>query len=62
MGEAVIVAAVRTAIADWHRGGGARSELSIHQIAGAPVAEALKRPGVAPDDVDDLVLGEVLLA
>ncbi|MBI2168691.1 MAG: thiolase family protein [Actinobacteria bacterium] len=58
MREAVIVAAVRTPIADAYKG--ALAHVSIHDLAKATVAEALKRSGVPADDVDDLVLGEVL--
>jgi len=54
----VIVSAVRTAIADSYKG--SLANVSINQLAGAVVAEALKRSGVAADDIDDLVLGEVL--
>ncbi len=56
--DAVIVGAVRTAIADAYRG--SLSNVSIHQLAGTVVAEVLDRAGVAATDVDDLVLGEVL--
>lgn len=56
--DAVIVSAVRTAIADSYKG--ALANVSIHQLANTVVAEALKRSGVAAEDIDDLVLGEVL--
>lgn len=56
--QAVIVSAVRTPIADAYKG--ALTHVSIHDLAKTVVAEALKRSGVAPDDVDDIVLGEVL--
>lgn len=58
MGDAVVLSAVRTAIADAYRG--ALAHVSVHDIAKPAVAEALKRSGVPPQDVDDLVLGEVL--
>ncbi len=58
MGTAVILSAVRTAIADAYRG--ALANVSVHELAKATVSEALKRSGVAADDVDDVVLGEVL--
>ncbi len=58
MGDAVIVAAVRTAIADAYKG--ALANTSIYEIGKASVAEALKRSGVPAEEVDDLVLGEVL--
>jgi acetyl-CoA C-acetyltransferase len=58
MCEAVIVSAVRTAIADGRKGALAR--MPIQDIAKASVAEALKRSNVAAEDVDDVVLGEVM--
>jgi acetyl-CoA C-acetyltransferase len=58
MGEAVIVSAVRTAIADAYKG--ALANTSIYDIGKASVVEAIKRAGVPPDEVDDLILGEVL--
>lgn len=57
MGDAVIVSAVRTPIA---RVRGSLSNVGIHDLGKVPVAEALKRSGVDPEDVDDLVMGEVL--
>lgn len=58
MPDAVVVSAVRTPIADAYKG--ALANVSIHDLAKTAVAEALKRSGVPPEDVDDLVLGEVL--
>ncbi|MHB8342651.1 MAG: thiolase family protein [Mycobacteriales bacterium] len=58
MGEAVILSAVRTAIADARRGALARTP--IQQIARASVAEAIKRSGAPLEDIDDVVLGEVM--
>ena len=58
MGEAVIVSAVRTPIADAYKG--ALANTSIYDIGKASVVEALKRSGVPAEDVDDLILGEVL--
>lgn len=58
MGDAVILSAVRTPIADAKKGALARTP--IQDIAKASVAEAIKRSGVAVDDVDDVVLGEVM--
>jgi len=54
----VVIGAVRTAIADAYRG--ALSGVSVHELAGTVITEALTRSGVANDQVDDLVLGEVL--
>jgi acetyl-CoA acetyltransferase family protein len=58
MGQAVIVSAVRTAVADARKGALARTP--IQEIAKASVAEALKRSNVPVEDVDDVVLGEVM--
>jgi len=58
MGDAVLLSAVRTPIADARKGALARSP--IQQVAATTVAEALKRSGAPPDDVDDVVLGEVM--
>jgi acetyl-CoA acetyltransferase family protein len=58
MGEAVIVSAVRTPIADAYKGSLANT--SIYDIGKASVVEALKRSGIPADEVDDLILGEVL--
>lgn len=58
MGDAVIVSAARTAIADAYKG--ALANTSIYEIAKASITEALKRSGIPAEDVDDLVLGEVL--
>ncbi len=58
MGDAVIVSAVRTAIADGKKGALARTP--IQEIAKVPVLEVLKRSGIAAEDVDDLILGEVM--
>jgi acetyl-CoA C-acetyltransferase len=58
MGEAVIVSAVRTPIADAYKG--ALANTSIYDIGKASVSEALKRSGVPAEEVDDLILGEVL--
>jgi acetyl-CoA C-acetyltransferase len=58
MGDAVILSAVRTPIADARKGALARTP--IQEIAKASMAEAMKRAGVPPSDVDDIVLGEVM--
>jgi acetyl-CoA C-acetyltransferase len=58
MGDAVIVSAVRTAIADGKKGALARSPIA--EIAKVTVAEALKRSNIPAEDVDDVVLGEVM--
>lgn len=58
MGEAVIVSAIRTPIADAYRG--KLASVSVYDLAKTVVVEALKRSGVPAEEVDDLVLGEVL--
>jgi acetyl-CoA C-acetyltransferase len=58
MGDAVILSAVRTPIADGKKGALARTP--IQEIAKASVAEAMKRANVPPSDIDDIVLGEVM--
>ncbi|WP_208028990.1 thiolase family protein [Rhabdothermincola sediminis] len=58
MGEAVIVSAARTPIADAYEG--ALANTSIYDIGKASVSEALARSGVPAEEVDDLILGEVL--
>ena len=58
MGEAVIVAATRTAVATARRGSLVDHDaFALGQFA---VAEALKRSGIPAEEVDDIVLGEVL--
>ena len=58
MGEAVIVSYARTPVTDAYRGSLANT--SIVELGKVAVAEALKRSGVAAEDVDDVILGEVL--
>src|SRR3954468_18458715 len=58
MGDAVILSAVRTPIADGKKGALARTP--IQEIAKASMAEAIKRADVPPSDIDDIVLGEVM--
>ncbi|MBA2283452.1 MAG: thiolase family protein [Acidimicrobiia bacterium] len=55
---AVLLSAVRTPIGVARKG--AFVGLSVFDLALPVVAEALKRSGVDPDDVDDVVLGEVM--
>jgi acetyl-CoA C-acetyltransferase len=58
MPEAVILSAVRTAIGDAFKGGLAGTD--VFEIAKPSVVEALKRSGVPPEEVDDMILGEVM--
>jgi acetyl-CoA C-acetyltransferase len=55
--DAVIVSAVRTAIAKM---GGALASLPVHYYAAEVLKEALRRARVAPEQVDDVILGNVL--
>jgi acetyl-CoA acetyltransferase family protein len=57
MGDAVIVTAVRTPIG---RSGRSLAPLSLQDIGAQTVAAAIATSGIAPDDIDDLIIGEVL--
>ena len=59
MAGAVIVAGARTPIGKMS---GALASLSAAELGGLAVAEALARAGVAPDEVDHVVIGQVLMA
>jgi len=56
--EAVIVAMNRTAIADAYRG--SLIDVGVRELGRIVVADVLARAGIPPEDVDDLILGEVL--
>ncbi len=57
MQEAVIVSAVRTAIA---RRGGALQDLEPHHFGAAAIREAIQRANVEPGEIDDVIFGNVL--
>ena len=59
MSGSVIVAGARTPIGKMS---GALSSLSAADLGGLAIAEALRRAGVAPDQVDHVVMGQVLMA
>ena len=59
MEEAVIVSAVRTPIG---RFGGGLSEVSAVDLGAVVVEEAVKRAGVEPMRVDEVIMGNVLMA
>ena len=59
MEEAVIVSAVRTPIG---RFGGGLSEVSAVDLGAVVVEEAVKRAGVVPEQVDEVIMGNVLMA
>jgi len=57
--EVVIVGAARTPVGSFL---GALSGLSAPQLGAAAIREALRRAGVAPEDVDEVIMGNVLQA
>ncbi|HWO94865.1 MAG TPA: acetyl-CoA C-acetyltransferase [Bacillus sp. (in: firmicutes)] len=57
MGKTVILSGVRT---PFGKLGGALSSLSASQLGGIAVKEAIRRAGVQPDDIDEVILGNVL--
>ena len=59
MAGSVIVAGARTPIGKMS---GALSSFSAADLGGFAIAEALSRAGVAPDEVDHVVMGQVLMA
>ena len=59
MGDVVIVSAVRTAIGSF---GGALKELSAVDIGKIAAEEAIKRAGIDPSMIDEVVIGNVLSA
>ncbi len=59
MNEVVIAGAVRTPIGTF---GGAFAETPATELGAVAIAEALKRAGVKPDQVDEVIMGNVLSA
>ena len=59
MSDIVITAATRTAIGSF---GGSLGGLSAVELGQVVIAEALRRSGLAADDVSDVVMGQVLTA
>jgi acetyl-CoA C-acetyltransferase len=57
--EVVIVAAARTAVGSF---GGALAEVPAHRLGAAVVRNLLERTGLKPDQVDEVILGQVLTA
>ncbi|KPB03844.1 acetyl-CoA C-acetyltransferase [Bacillus sp. CHD6a] len=57
--EVVIVSAVRTAIGSF---GGAFKDVSAPQLGSIVIKEALAKAGLAPDSVDEVIMGNVLQA
>jgi len=59
MGNAVIVAAARTAIGKF---GGTLAKVPAPELGAIVISEVLKRAGVKPDQVDEVIMGQVLTA
>ncbi len=59
MSKAVIVSACRTAIGTF---GGTLADIKATDLGGLAVAEAVRRAGVDPESVDEVILGNVLAA
>lgn len=59
MSEVVIAGAVRTPVGSF---GGAFADTPATQLGSVVIAEALKRAGVKPEDVDEIIMGNVLTA
>ena len=59
MSEIVIASAVRTAVGSFN---GALASVPAHDLGAVVIAEALKRAGVEPSDVSEVILGQVLAA
>jgi len=57
--EVVIAGAVRTAIGKF---GGSLSGVPAQEMGAVVIAEALKRSGIEPDQVDEVIMGQVLQA
>ncbi len=55
----VIVAAVRTAVGNF---GGALATLPAHTLGAAVIADVIKRAGIKPEQVDEVIFGQVLTA
>jgi acetyl-CoA C-acetyltransferase len=59
MSNAVIVAAARTAIGKF---GGTLAKVPAPELGAIVIGEVLKRAGVKPDQVDEVIMGQVLTA
>ncbi len=59
MSDAVIVAAARTAIGKF---GGALAKVPAPELGAVVIKEVLRRSGVPPERVDEVILGQVLTA
>ena len=59
MNEVVIVGAARTPVGTF---GGALAEVPAPKLGAVAIAEALKRAGVQPEQVDEVLMGNILSA
>jgi acetyl-CoA C-acetyltransferase len=59
MKELVLAGACRTAIGKF---GGSLAEVPAHSLGSLVIAESLKRAGISPDSVDEVIFGNVLQA
>jgi acetyl-CoA C-acetyltransferase len=59
MTDIVIAAAARTPVGAFN---GALSSVPAHYLGTVAIKEVLKRAGVAPEDVDEVVMGQILIA
>ena len=59
MQDIVIVSAVRTPVGSFN---GAFATLPAHELGRAAIHAAIERAGVAPDEVDEVILGQILTA
>ena len=57
--DVVIASAARTPVGSFN---GGLSALPAHELGSAAIAAALQRAGVAPEEVDEVILGQVLQA
>ncbi len=59
MTDIVIAAAARTPVGAFN---GALAELEASELGMVAIAEALERAGVAPEDVSEVIMGQILTA
>ena len=59
MSDIVIAAAARTAVGSFN---GALAGVPAHELGAIAITEALARAGIAPTEVDEVILGQVLAA
>src|SRR5437868_12707275 len=59
MAEIVIAAAARTPVGSFS---GAFANVSAHTLGAAAIVEAMKRANVAPGDVSEVIMGQILTA